>query len=51
MEELDKKLWGQLMKLAKRIGFGEAKVIFKDGRPIKVYEIVKSVDLEKGNEV
>lgn len=42
--------WDRLMRLGSRLNYGEARVIFKNGEPIRVEQIIKSISLDMDDE-
>lgn len=45
LKEIDKE-WDRLMKLAQRIDFGRAEIVFQNGKPVRVEIAVKQIKLD-----
>ena len=49
LKEIDKE-WDRLMKIAQRIDFGRAEVVFQNGKPVRVEIVVKQIKLDTDKE-
>lgn len=45
LKEIDRE-WDRLMKVARRIDFGRAEIVFQNGKPVRVEIVVKQIKLD-----